>query len=396
MKTVSLKFLFHRNEECIGIYFEKDPALQKTLQSAISARWSKTHICWYVPLNEENYRKISASLSGKVKLDVSALRKHLEKRTQTITEKQPELMPKSAVTEVVPPPDAHRYGKENINALEKFRQMLTLKAYSASTIRTYTNEFRAFLGMLKNVPADTMTVDRIKDYLQYCSDTLKLSENTLHSRINALKFYYEQVLGWEKFFWKIPRPKKKLLLPKVISKEQIASLINSIENTKHRTMIALAYACGLRVSEVVALKVRNIDGKRNLLFIESGKGKKDRVVSLSPSIIVLLREYYRQYRPTHYLFEGQAPDSHLSVRSIQLVLSKAKKKTGITQSGNMHLLRHSFATHLLDKGIDVVFIQKLLGHSDIKTTLRYLEVTNKDLTNIISPIEDLAGLLYRS
>lgn len=391
MKIVCLKFLFHRNEECIGIYFAKDPALQKILQSAVSARWSKTHICWYVPLNEENYRKISASLSGKVKLDVSALREHLEKRTQTITEKQPDSMPQSAVTDVAPPPNAHRYGKENIDALEKFRQMLTLKAYSASTIRTYTNEFRAFLGMLKNVPADTLTVDRIKDYLQYCSDHMKLSENTLHSRINALKFYYEQVLGREKFFHPLPRPKKRKPLPKTFNQDEIAAIINSIDNKKHKAMVMLSYSAGLRVSEVVSLRTHQIDAQRMTLFISNAKGKKDRVVALSPVLLIMLRQYAAEYRPKKegYLFEGNLPGTAYSVRSLQLVLAAAKKKAGVVKPGSIHTLRHSFATHLIDKGTDITMIQKLLGHSDIRTTLLYLHTSNKDLLKIISPLDDL-------
>jgi integrase/recombinase XerD len=166
----------------------------------------------------------------------------------------------------------------------------------------------------------------------------------------AMKFYYEQVPGREKFFWEIPRPKKPLILPKVISKEQIAALINAIQNTKHKTIIMLAYACGLRVSEVVSLKLKHIDGERKMLFIERAKGKKDRIVSLSPNMLIMLREYYKQYKPKNYLFEGQFENEHLTTRSIQNVLQKAKEKTGIKQEGSMHMLRHSFATHLLDKG----------------------------------------------
>ncbi len=157
----------------------------------------------------------------------------------------------------------------------------------------------------------------------------------------------------------------------------------------------LTYACGLRVSEVVSLKVKHIDGQRRTIFIEKGKGKKDRVLSLNPNMLIMLREYYKQYHPKDYLFEGQFENGHLSERSMQQVIQKAKTKAGIQQDGSMHMLRHSFATHLLDKGIDVVFIQKLLGHNNIKTTLRYLHVTNKDLVNILSPLEDIEGLLKK-
>jgi site-specific recombinase XerD len=407
MQIITIKPLHHRGLQCIGIYFEKNILLQQSIQKVAGAKWSKTNTCWYIPCDGENYIRLKTALENKAHLEVAALREFLldkkrkaaaagviqEKETEKNYNKNPiGETPAQAVNSYKFP---RHLAPENLKALNQFKRQLDLKSYSPSTIRTYSNEFVQFLIMIKSRPAADFTEDRIKNYLQYCSEKLKLSENTLHSRINALKFYYEQVLGREKFFWEIPRPKKPLLLPKVISKEQIASLINAIENTKHKTIIMLAYACGLRVSEVVSLKVRHIDGKRKMLFIERGKGKKDRIVSLSPNMLIMLREYYKQYKPKDYLFEGQFENEHLTTRSIQNVLQKAKEKAGIKQDGSMHMLRHSFATHLLDKGIDVVFIQKLLGHNDIKTTLKYLHVTNKDLINILSPLEDIEGLLKK-
>ena len=211
--------------------------------------------------------------------------------------------------------------------------------------------------------------------------------------MNALKYYYEQVLHREKMFFDIPRPKKPLQLPGVFSKEEVAAILNSVANTKQKALLLLTYACGLRVSEVVSLRITDVDGKRRVLHLQAAKGKKDRMVSLSPTLLVMLREYYRQYKPNCYLFEGQHRDEHYSVRSIQTVLQTAKERAGILRPGGMHGLRHSFATHLLDKGIDVVMIQRLLGHNDIKTTLRYLYVTNRDLGKVISPLEDISGLL---
>jgi site-specific recombinase XerD len=268
-----------------------------------------------------------------------------------------------------------------------------LKSYSASTIKTYLNEIGVFLRTIRHHQADQFSTQRIKDYLQYCAEKLALSENTLHSRMNALKFYYEQVLKKEKFFWDIPRPKKGIQLPKVLSKEEMIRLIKAIENVKHKTMIMLGYACGLRVSEITGLELKDVDEDRRLLFIQKAKGKKDRVVSLSPVMLVMLREYQSGYKPEKYLFEGQYKGTAYSSRSLQQIMEAAKNKAGITKTGSIHMLRHSFATHLLDKGTDVVFIQKLLGHNDLKTTLRYLHVTNKDLVNILSPLEDIKDFL---
>ncbi|MEO9020969.1 MAG: site-specific tyrosine recombinase/integron integrase [Ginsengibacter sp.] len=405
METIVLKPLYHRGQECIGIYFERNALLQSLIQKQGGAKWSRTNKCWYVLLTEKNYRQLAKALSGKAELQFDALKKSLlEKKKDipfSISQNKPktsEAPEKNLTKNTVPNKQTtrkHRISKENSDTLQKFKQQLILKSYSPSTIRTYTNEFVQFLNTINGKPASEFTTARIKDYMQYCFEKLKMSENTLHSKINALKFYYEQVLGREKFFWEIPRPKKPIILPKVISKERIADLINSIENVKHKTIIMLTYACGLRVSEVVSLKVKDIDGQRKTIFIRKAKGKKDRIVSLNPNMLIMLREYYKQYQPKNYLFEGQFENEHLSERSIQQVMQKAKAKAGIIQDGNMHMLRHSFATHLLDKGIDVVFIQKLLGHNNIKTTLRYLHVTNKDLVHILSPLEDIESLLKK-
>jgi len=404
MQTIILKPLFHRDKECIGIYFEKNAELQSLIQKQPGIRWSRTQKCWYAPLSKNNYETLAKVLKDKAVLKTDELKKYLLEKKQGNkliahpTKPQASEFKKVPIKTIVPVQQAklvYQISGKNKEALQKFKQMLALKSYSPSTIRTYTNEFVQFLQTIREKPAEDFSVSRLKDYFEYCFNILHLSEATLHSRINALKFYFEQVLYKEKFLWEIPRPKKPLLLPKVISKEQIAALINAIQNTKHKTIIMLAYACGLRVSEVVSLKVKHIDGQRKMLFIERAKGKKDRIVSLSPNMLIMLREYYKQYKPQDYLFEGQFEKEHLTTRSVQNVLQKAKEKAGIKQDGSMHMLRHSFATHLLDKGIDVVFIQKLLGHNDIKTTLKYLHVTNKDLINILSPLEDIEGLLKK-
>jgi site-specific recombinase XerD len=272
-------------------------------------------------------------------------------------------------------------------------QRLKLKGYSLSTIRTYLNEVGTFLRTIKHHKADDFTTQRIKDYLQYCLEKINLTEHTLHSRMNALKFYYEQVLKKEKFFWDIPRPKKGTQLPKVISKEEMIRLLKAIENLKHKTMIMLGYACGLRVSEITGLELKDVDEDRRMLHIRRAKGKKDRIVSLSPVMLVMIQEYKSQHKTEKYLFEGQTPGTMYSTRSLESIIAAAKQRAGINKAGSMHMLRHSFATHLLDKGTDVVFIQKLLGHNDIKTTLRYLHVTNKDIVNIISPIEDIGKFI---
>jgi integrase/recombinase XerD len=276
----------------------------------------------------------------------------------------------------------------NQPALNKLIETLQLKTYSISTINTYRNEFAQLLYILKGKNVDELDPPRLRSYFLYCVNELKLSENTLHSRINAIKFYFEIVLKREKFFFEIPRPKKPSQLPKVISIKDIKKLFEVTTNLKHNTMLKLCYGMGLRVSEIINLKITDIDSERMQAFIERAKGKKDRYVNLPESILTQIRAYYIEYKPKVYLFEGQY-DGAYSIRSAQEVFSDALKKAKINKTVGIHGLRHSFATHLMENGTDVMFIQKLLGHSDIKTTLRYVHVSKKDIKNIKSPLDSM-------
>ena len=279
----------------------------------------------------------------------------------------------------------------NAHILPAMRQRLKLKAFSSSTIKTYINEMAQLLRMLDNIPADELTPELMRRYLVYCFEKLNLSENTLHSRINAMKFYYEQVLGKEKFFWEIPRPKKHLILPKVLGEDELARLFNSLDNLKHKAMLFTAYSAGLRVSEIAALKIKHIDSSRMQIFIENSKGKKDRYVNLSTILLDVLRAYIKSYKPKpkEFLFESEQTGTGYPIRTIQKIFQKAKEKAGIKKDLGIHSLRHSFATHLLEKGTDIRYIKDLLGHFNIKTTERYLHVSRKILVNICSPLDDL-------
>ncbi len=271
------------------------------------------------------------------------------------------------------------------------QQHLILKSYSESTRRTYLNEMAQLLKILGKVPAEKLTVADVKRYLAYCHEQLKLSENTLHSRINALKFYYEQLLKREKFFWEIPRPKRPFLLPRLLNQTELSGLFNALTNKKHKAMLFTAYSAGLRVSEIVNLKISHIDSGRMQILVSCAKGKKDRYVNLSPILLDILRAYISNSkpRPTVYLFESEQTGTAYPTRTVQQIFSNAKSRAGIKKEVGMHSLRHSFATHLLEKGTDIRYIKDLLGHFDIKTTERYLHVSKKSLVNIVSPLDDL-------
>jgi len=402
METVTLKPMFHRNGECIGIYFKNTQILNEAISTAAGAKWSKTLSCWYLALSRESHQKLVHALAGKATIVQTELAEYLKAKKETgvsVAEKSKPMQAPIIKESGTSPEnsDAILYYKGsrisdiNRHVIPNMFAHLKLKAYSTSTIRTYLGEMKQLLGMLKDIPADDLQTEHIKRYLLFCFEKLHLTENTLHSRINALKYYYEQVLGREKFFWEIPRPKKQLLLPNFFNQDEITAILRSVENVKHKTMLMLAYSSGLRVSEVVRIRTKDIDSKRMCILIKQAKGKKDRIVKLSPVLLIMLREYWKKYQPGRdgYLFEGQYANESYSTRSLQLVLAAAKQKAGIKKPGSIHALRHSFATHLLDKGTDVTMIMKLLGHNDIKTTLRYLHVTNRDMLQVISPLDDL-------
>lgn len=276
----------------------------------------------------------------------------------------------------------------NQPALQLLIETLQLKAYSESTVRTYRNEFAQLLYVLKSVGVNTLEGIKLRSYFLYCTNTLKLSENTLHSRIDAIKFYFEQVLHKEKLFFEIPRPKKPLQLPKTISARDIKKLFEVTQNVKHNLMLKICYGMGLRVSEVVNIKITDIDSNTMQVFIERAKGKKDRYANLPESILEQLRAYYKLHKPQKYLFEGLQGEQY-SIRSVQQVFKNAMKKAGINKVIGIHGLRHSFATHLLENGTDIKFIQELLGHNDIKTTMRYIHVSEQQLKNVKSPLDNL-------
>jgi integrase/recombinase XerD len=400
--SITVQKIDHRGGWQIGIFFAPNKALaQKAKQ--LQARWSKTFTCWYIAYSKENFQQIKDSFAGcEIKI---------------ITGQQPAPVPgkplpevnktntgqRAKLAETTPPAKPHRakppastvqplpINPINIPAFEKYLQYMTLKGLSPSTRKTYRNEFGLFLQHIKTVPAESFTTERIKSYLYYCHTVLKLSENTIHSRINAIKLYYEQVLGREKFFWEIPRPKKPLLLPKLLNETELKNLFNALKNKKHKAMLFTAYSAGLRVSEIVKLKIADIDSKRMQIFIQRAKGKKDRYVNLSPVLLDILRNYIIAYRPKPvvYLFESQQSKTSYPTRTVQQIFTNAKNKAGIKKEVGVHSLRHSFATHLLDKGTDIKFIKDLLGHFDIKTTERYLHVSKQQLVNIVSPLDDL-------
>jgi integrase/recombinase XerD len=347
------KLVKHKSENRIAIYFEKNEAAIKRIKLLEGARWSVSLKAWHLPDNA-TYR----------------LQFGLEEKS---------VLGKEILSQI---------HKKNQLALVKYNETLLLKGYSSNTIRTYNNEFAQLLYLLRDYDVKDLDETKLRSYFLYCIQTLALSENTLHSRINAIKFYFEKVLKRDKFFFEIPRPKKHVQLPDVIHAKDIKKLFDSTANLKHNTMLRLSYGMGLRVSEIIGLKVKDIDSKAMRVLIDRAKGKKDRYVNLPESILKQLRLYFTEYKPKIYLFEGQYGGQY-SARTAQQVFKNALLKSGINKNASFHSLRHSFATHLLENGTDIRFIQELLGHNDIKTTLLYTHVSNHSIRKIKSPLDDI-------
>lgn len=341
----------HREKNVILIQFEYSNQLKNDLKNYLPfARWSQSQKKWWVP-DTPYYRQ----------------RLHMEPRIKT----------HSGIS------------THNQLQLNRFVEQLVLKGYSKNTIRTYSGELVQFLVYIRDKSVQNVDTEYLRSYILFCIKSLKLSENTIHSRLNALKFYFEQVLGRQKFFIEIPRPKKRSNLPKVLSRQEVVRLFAAVKNKKHLLLLKLCYGMGLRVSELAVLEIQDIDSKRMKVHIRSSKNKKDRYVNLPQSILEDLRIYYKEYKPEKFLFEGQYPETPYSARSIQQVFKNAMKKARINKKIGVHGLRHSYATHLLESGTDISLIQKLLGHSDIKTTLLYTNVSDKNVSRVISPLDRL-------
>jgi site-specific recombinase XerD len=269
--------------------------------------------------------------------------------------------------------------------LEKLETEMRARKYSPRTMRSYIHYNREFCRIIRKVPG-MATEDDIKKYLAYLDKELDLSTSAMNLAISALKFFYAGILK-KPVTGNLYRPRQDKRLPCVLSKAEINLILDTEKNPKHRLLLMLAYSSGLRVSEVVALKKENIDFSRKTILICAGKGRKDRYTLLSDRAAQFTREYCNLYSIKSWLFSGQDHLGHLSIRSAQAIFEKALRNAAIDKPISIHGLRHTFATHLLENGIDIRYIQDLLGHSTLRTTERYAHVARKSLLNIRSPLD---------
>ena len=353
LSNYNFKLGNHRNKKVIWIQFPYNNDLKKQLRSKFtSVSYSATNKCWYLP-------------------DLPVIRRQLNISEEIIGLK---LLKK-----------VHSI---NRNAFLNYRNQLQIKAYSINTQRMYLSEFAELLYLIGGYRVEELTPKRLKDYFLYCVQELKMKERKLNGKINAIKFYFEQVMHRPKMFFDIPRPKTPSTLPKLLSKSEIKKIIKVTKNLKHKVAIKLCYGMGLRVSEVVNIKLHHIDSSRMVVHIVGAKGKKDRYVPLPLTVLNELRKYYKIYKPKEYLFEGQYGGSY-SKSSLQQIFKRGLNKAGVNKKIGIHGLRHSYATHLLESGADLRFIQELLGHHSIKTTQVYTKVSYGQILKVKSPLDTL-------
>ncbi|MBD3273749.1 MAG: tyrosine-type recombinase/integrase, partial [Candidatus Marinimicrobia bacterium] len=285
----------------------------------------------------------------------------------------------------------HEYICDKMNKsklISKYKHQLTLRNYSENTIKAYLNGLNVFLVYLSENNIQEVTSTELERFFYHSKKELEYSYSMMKQLLASVNFLYEEVLKEQIDFEFNIKMKKPSRIPVVLSKEEVERFLNSFTNMKHKAIFTLIYSAGLRTSELLNLKIKDIDSDRMQIRIHQGKGKKDRYSLLSQKVLCLLRDYVRKYSPKLYLFEGQKGGKY-SASSIQSLMRKHKKICGIKKKATPHTLRHSFATHLLDNGTDTRFIQELLGHKHISTTQIYTHVSSRTLKDVKSPIENL-------
>ncbi|MFC6269688.1 site-specific tyrosine recombinase/integron integrase [Frigoriflavimonas asaccharolytica] len=344
----SAKTIKYKGENRIAVTFEKNTELIRRIKQIENYRWSPKMKFWHIPDTVENRTRFKII--------------QLEDTIPSV---------------------------EGTAQIKKFEQWLQSKRYSPNTVKTYADALRSFLVYYRKKEISEITNEDVISYNNGYILANNFSASYQNQIVSAIKLYFATIVEKKIEIAKVHRPRREKLLPNVLSKEEIKAILEAHSNIKHKTMLSVIYSCGLRRSELLYLKPSDIDSKRNIVIIRQSKGKKDRITPLSPKILELLREYYKQYKPKNYLFEGQIAGTVYSEQSLQHVLKQALTKANIKKPVTLHWLRHSYATHLLESGTDLRYIQELLGHNSSKTTEIYTHVSTKSLQQIKSPFDDL-------
>ena len=372
-KNITLKQLLIKERKQIGLQFYPDKTIQAIIKTIPGIKWSNDYSMCYLLYTKDNLKRVFETFRGVAWINGDLFFSN----KKTMGNK---------------PLCINDYRKRNLKpgyraCPEAYLQKLEIKRYSYNTAKSYIHCFESFLQKHKHLELKDINENEIRLYLQSLVQEGK-SDSYINQSINSIKFYYELVLSMPNRFYSIERPRRDEKLPTVLSKAEIAAMIESTKNLKHKCIIELLYSAGLRRSELLNLKLTEIDSARMVIKISEGKGDKDRYTLLGQRTLENLRLYYKAYRPITYLVEGDKGKKY-SETSVANIVREAAKKAGIKKRVTPHTLRHSFATHLLEDGVNLRNIQVLLGHSSSKTTEIYTHVANNMISKIINPLDSL-------
>ena len=367
-RNITLKHLLIKQQRCIGLKFYPDSTVQNLIKSLPDIKWSKAYGMAYMPNTPKHLDSIFKTFKGVAWINAQQFLKRRHQGTpSTFT------------------PTAKQDSNGWRSCPDEYIQRLELDNYAESTCKTYISMFERFINDHKDTKLIEFDEQQINDYLQRLLHNGK-SESYLRQMICSIKFYFEVVLDMPNRFYSLNFPRKVPPLPKVISKETVKQMIDQTSNIKHKAIISLLYSAGLRRSELLNLKPADIDSQRMTILIRQAKGYKQRITVLSNHALTTLRQYYATAKPKTYLFEG-APGKMYSSSSVLKIVKRAAKAVGCQKTVTPHMLRHSFATHLLEQGVDLRYIQNLLGHNSSRTTEIYTQVATKNIQNISSPLD---------
>ncbi|MEM6643944.1 MAG: tyrosine-type recombinase/integrase [Bacteroidota bacterium] len=371
-RSITLKHVVIDEEKMIGIQFHPDKLIQALIKQLPSPRWSSRYRMVVLPNTRNNLNTVFGLFKGVAWVNTHYFfsNRPLHQGSEPLCIDQ--FRNRNLPSTYVPCP-------------ESYLQKLEIRKYALSTARTYIALFEKFLNHFPNQSVSQLSDREVREYLQNLVSQKK-SDSYLNSSINAIKFYYEVVLGMPNTFYEIERPIRKEPLPKVIGKAEVLRMIRMTSNLKHKCMISLLYSAGLRRQELLNLEISDINSDRMCVMVRQGKGKKDRITLLSKSALEDLRAYYIAYKPNKFLFEGEEGGAY-SGTSLANVVRKAALRAGIRSKVTPHVLRHSFATHLLESGTDLRYIQALLGHNSSRTTEIYTHVATHVFKQIKNPLD---------
>ena len=354
------------NNGRLKIYFSYDKDVFKKLRSYPYSSWNSKLKYQSIPFQESYLKELEEFAKGKNLKFLYEIEK-----ASTITKYKSDRSSK----------DYKKCPEEYISKLKELHN-------SENTLRVYSSAFEQFCNYYKDLSLENISQEQITKYMQHLVVDRKVSSSYHNQAINAIKFYYERVLNGDRKIYLLDRPRKEQKLPEVLNQEEIKQLLKCIINIKHRALVMLAYSSGMRLSEIVGLKIKDLDSVQMQIRVQQGKGKKDRITILSERVLEILRSYFQQYKPKEWLFEG-ADGGQYSKRSAQQIVKDAARKAGIQKKISFHTLRHSFGTHLIESGTNLRYIQSLLGHESSKTTEIYTHITLKGFDQLRSPMDDL-------